>query len=81
MRTINFLQYNREPKIIESDYFTLSSEFIGELMGDNEYDMTAVIKDVSFTIVALNELKRHYDIEVFAIIEDGRVILTEEDFE
>ena len=41
--------------------------------------MTAVLKDVAYTMIVLNELKRFYDFEVYAIIEDGKVILTEED--
>tara|TARA_R110000868_G_scaffold114344_4_gene306452 strand:- start:6168 stop:6413 length:246 start_codon:yes stop_codon:yes gene_type:complete len=79
MRTINFLQYNRKPDKIIHPYFTTTSELTGSLDNQPEYEVKAIIRDVAYTMMALNELKRLFDFEVYSIIEDGEVISTEED--
>ena len=80
MRTINFLQFGREPILKQNSHFSMECENTGGLMDQKEYEVRAILKDVAFTDIALRELKNFYDFDVFSIIEDGRVLFTEEDY-
>jgi len=83
MITINFLQFGTdesyEPEDIATDLYTTQSELTGEMLGDMEWEVKAILKENIDPKVALKDLQEHYDFEVFSIMEDGKVVMTEED--
>ena len=82
MKTINFLQYGREPEEINNDIFSVSAEHTGSYFGDDEKDqeweMSVFPKGDTNIYIVLTAVKDFYDFDVFSILEDGKVIETDE---